>query len=46
MDNCYFTWPSHVKEPTEMLCSDSSIPVAFSRYPTNFPTSQITAWET
>ena len=46
MDNWYFTWPSHVKEPAETPCSDPSVPVAFSRYPSNFPTAQITAQET
>lgn len=46
MDNWYFTWPSHVKEMAEMLCSDSSTPVAFPCYPSRFPKSQVTAQET
>lgn len=46
MDSWYFTWPSHVKELAEMLCLDSSTPVCFSSYTSNFPKSQITAQET
>lgn len=40
------THPSHANELAEMLCSDSSTPVAFSCCPPSFPKSQITAQET